>query len=143
LSVIGGVTPGGEMSLHIQEKPINAWNVILFLTHLLRRFGKLLVIWDGSPIHRSDLVKLFIKQVGSRRLHTELFPAYAPDLNPAESLWQHLKHDELANVCCRDLRHLTHELQLGINRIRVRPPLIQAFFEERGLELEKAHHKKV
>ena len=32
---------------------------------------------------------------------------YAPDLNPLDQgVWQHLKHVELANVCCTVLRHL-------------------------------------
>ena len=116
--------------------------MILFLTHLLNRFGRLLVIWDGSPIHRSELVKLFIQQVGSWQLRTEFFPAYAPDLNPAESLWQHLKHEELANICCGDLGQLSRELRLGINRVRARPALIQGFFEERGLIIPEYRPKK-
>jgi hypothetical protein len=38
--------------------------VVQFLKHALGRIpGKLLVIWDGSPIHRSKIVKEFLKRL--------------------------------------------------------------------------------
>ena len=41
-----------------------------FLTHLLRHIpGQLLVIWDGSPIHRCQAVKDFLAEGGARRIH--------------------------------------------------------------------------
>ena len=33
-----------------------------FLKHLMRQVeGKLLIVWDGSPIHRAGVVKEFLK----------------------------------------------------------------------------------
>ena len=72
-----------------------------FLRHLLRQIeGKLLVIWDGSPIHRGGAVKAFVASGASSRLQLEQLPGYAPDLNPDEGIWKHLKYVELKNVCC-------------------------------------------
>jgi hypothetical protein len=52
---------------------------------LLRKVsGKLLLIWDGSPIHRGQAVKDFLKRGAAKRLHLEQLPGYAPDLNPDE-----------------------------------------------------------
>ena len=31
----------------------------------------------------------------ARYIHLEQWPAYAPDMNPAEGVWQHLKRVEL------------------------------------------------
>ena len=48
--------------------------------------GRLLVIWDGLPAHRSRLVQHWV--AGQRaRLELERLPAYAPELNPVEYLW--------------------------------------------------------
>ena len=43
------------------------WDVVRFL-HLSRRIsGKLLVIWDGSPIHRARVIGDFLKREHGQR----------------------------------------------------------------------------
>jgi transposase len=70
-----------------------------------------------------------------RQVHLELLPPYAPDLNPGEGVWQHLKHVELRNLCCLDLGHLRTELGLAVARLRRRPDVIRGFFAGAGLDL--------
>ena len=53
------------------------------------------MIWDGASIHRSDEVKAFLANGWAKKIHLEQFSAYAPELNPNEGVWQHLKHVEL------------------------------------------------
>lgn len=79
---------------------------------------KLLVIWDRLNIHRAEEVKTLLSCGWARLIHIEEFPAYAPDLNPDEGVWQHLKHYELRKLCCLDLDHLEAELTLAIRRRR-------------------------
>jgi transposase len=97
--------------------------------------GDLLAVWDGSPIHRSKEIKAFLAGGGSQFVHLERLPAYAPELNPDEGVWQHLKHVELRNLCCRDLDHLSTELSLAVRRLREKPSLIQSFFAGAGLDI--------
>ncbi len=56
------------------------------------------------PIHRSHLIQEFLANGAAQRLHLERLPAYAPELNPGEGLWQQLKGVELRNLCCVDTR---------------------------------------
>jgi transposase len=136
LSVMSGITPQGRLYTLTRTEPLTSAESITFLFHLGRRIGgKLLIIWDGSPIHRSALVKEFLAAGGAGYVHLEQFPSYAPDLNPDEQVWQHLKHVEMKNMCCRDLHHLSMELNLAINRLRKKPHLIQSFFAGAGLDL--------
>ncbi len=44
--------------------------------------GKLLVIWDGAPIHRAQAIKDFLKRGAGKHLHLERLSGYAPELNP-------------------------------------------------------------
>src|SRR5262249_12705368 len=61
LSVMGGMTPEGKIYTLARQEPLNGRHSVEFLQHLLRVAGKrLLVIWDGSPIHRRVLVKEFV-----------------------------------------------------------------------------------
>jgi hypothetical protein len=60
----------------------------------------------------------------------------APELNPVEGVWDHLKYVELRNFCCWDLPHLNTELTLAIRRLRTKPHLIRACFAGAGLSLQ-------
>jgi transposase len=136
LSVMSGITLQGHLYTLTRTHALTSAESVTFLFHLGRCIGgKLLVIWDGSPIHRSALVKEFLAAGGAGFVYLEQFPAYAPDLNPDEQVWQHLKQVEMKNLCCDDLHHLSVELNLAINRLRKKPHLIQSFFAGAGLDI--------
>jgi transposase len=129
LSVIGAITTQGQLLFQMQDHSYTAADVVRFLRLLLRKIpGKLLVIWDGSPIHRAQVVKDLLARGAAKRMHLERLPGYAPDLNPEEGIWNLLKRRELKNVCCRDLADLTKELQWAKGRLRHRREPILACF---------------
>jgi transposase len=136
LSVMSGVTPQGWLFTMTRYDSLNGLDSIHFLKHLHSQTDrKLLVIWDGSPIHRSIDVRTFLENGAAKEIHLERLPAYAPDLNPDEWVWSYLKQVELRNVCCFNLGHLHQQLNLAILRLRRKPDLILSFFEEAGLLL--------
>jgi transposase len=97
--------------------------------------GKLLLIWDGSPIHRGGAVKDFLSSGASRRLKLEQLPGYAPDLNPDEGIWKHLKYVELKNVCCQNLSELKVELRKAKERLRHKRDVILGCIRQPGFEV--------
>jgi transposase len=136
LSVMSGITLEGEWYTLVRYHALKGEASVRFLKHLQRYLAKkLLVIWDGSPIHRDKQVKAFLSETGAGRLQIEALPPYAPDLNPVEGVWQHLKHVELRNLCCSNLDHLHDELDLAIMRLRDKPKVIQSFFAGAGLAI--------
>jgi len=135
LSVMGGVTTMGKVYSMVRPTSLNGTHSIAFLLHLGRLVGgRLLVIWDGSPIHRRAEVQEFVASETAGGVRLESLPAYAPDLNPVEWLWRHLKEVELRNLTCLDLDQLHLELHLALGRIRQRPSLVTSFFKGAGLE---------
>ena len=137
LSVMGGVTPTGKIYTLIRQESLNGLHTIEFLKHLIRHVGpRLLVVWDGSPIHRRKEVKQFLASAIGHGVRVERLPPYAPDLNPVEGAWQHLKHVEMRNLVCLDLEELHLELYLAVGRLRQKPRLIRSFFVEAGLEAQ-------
>lgn len=127
LSVISGVTPDGRLFARIQDTAFRGPAVVGFLRQLLRQLpGRLMIVWDGAPIHRGQAVKDFLGSGAAQRLHLERLPAYAPDLNPDEGVWNHLKRVELKNRCCQDLDELRWELGLALRRLRRRPHILAA-----------------
>jgi hypothetical protein len=58
-----------------QERSFKGEDVVGFLKYLMRRIeGKLLLIWDGSSIHRGGAVKDFVSSGASRGLKLEQLP---------------------------------------------------------------------
>jgi transposase len=136
LSVVGAVTPQGKIATMVRQEAINGLHIIEFVLHLGHVIGdRLLLIWDNSPIHRRVEVMEFLAEVGPA-IHLEPLPPYAPDLNPVEWLWKHLKQVELRNLACLDLEELHMELHLALGRVRKRLALVRSFFEGAGLTLE-------
>jgi transposase len=134
LSAISAIAPEGKLYFHCQDRAINSEDVVAFLEHLLREVsGRIVIIWDGAPIHRSQVIREFLANGAAQRLHLERLPAYAPELNPGEGLWQQLKGVELRHVCCFSIPHLKHELRDAVKRVRRKPRLIKGFF--RGAKL--------
>ena len=129
LSAIRGITQQGRIFMQMQERAYKAEDVVRFVRVLLRKIsGKLLVIWDGSPIHRADVIKAFLASPEGKRVHLERLPGYAPELNPQEQVWNLLKRRELKNLCCQDLAHLRRELVHAKERLRHRKAILQHCF---------------
>ena len=94
--------------------------------------GRLLVIWDGLPAHRSSLVQHCV--AGQRaRLELERLPAYAPELNPVEYLWGYWKHHELPNFCPKNFAELSDHARRALRRMRARPALVRSFWQQAQL----------
>ncbi len=134
LSAMSGITPEGKLYMTVLDRSYKGPDVVNFLRHLLRHIpGKLLVLWDRAPIHRSKVVKDFLAQGASARIHLEQLPAYAPELNPDEGIWNYLKRVELKNLSCHDIPHLVRELRHAKERLRHRTHIIQACVKQPGL----------
>ena len=133
LSVIGAMTPDGRVLLHVQSQAYRSAHVVRFLRHLLRHIpGTVLVIWDGSPIHRSRTIKAFLASGGAARMQLERLPGYAPDLNPVEGIWQYLKRVELRNLCCHTLVELRAELRVALASLRHKRDVVRSFVKHCG-----------
>jgi transposase len=137
LSVMAGVTPQGKLFTLVRPTSLNSSHSVVFLKHVLRQTGKkLLVVWDGSPIHRWKEVREFLAGPGANKVHAEALPGYAPELSPLDQgVWSHLKDVEMGNLSCLDLEQLHLELHLAIGRLQQKPHLIKSFFAAAGLDL--------
>jgi transposase len=136
LSIMSGVSPTGGLFTMIREDALNGDAAVMFLRHVRRCVDrKLLVIWDGSPIHRGKIMQNFLQNGAAKYIHLEALPPYAPDLNPDEGVWRYTKCADLRNICCLDLHELHRHVRGSYERLRRRPSLIKSFFSQAGLTL--------
>jgi len=131
-SVIGAITPAGTLYVRGQNRAFTSADVVRFLKHLRSQIGsKLLIVWDGAPIHYGE-VKTYLAQGAAADIQLLRLPGYAPDLNPIEGIWHYLKHVELKNLCCHDLNELWSELRKAIARLRHKPQVITGCIRQVG-----------
>jgi transposase len=100
ISAISGISVSPKrfhctLYCQLYEDNIQSEEVAAFLRHLLHQVhGPLIILLDNGKAHRGEPVQELLAR--TTRLHLEPFPPYAPELNPDEGVWNHLK-STLAN----------------------------------------------
>ncbi len=136
LSVISAITPitlDGRLFLQVRTDSYKGEAVVGFLRVVVRKSaGKVLLIWDGSPIHHGQAVKDFLRAGAAKRLHRERLPTYAPALTPDEGIGNYVPRVERGNVGAMEMAELRHRLGRAAVRVRHKPDLIRACSRQCG-----------
>ena len=89
-----------------------------------------MVLWDGGSIHRGPALAALLAR--HPRLHVERLPAYAPELNRDEQVWNHFKA-ELANGCPLTVDDRLEDLTRVAQHTRRSSRLLRGFIHEADL----------
>jgi len=108
--------------------------VLAMLRALRRRYprGYLLVL-DRWSVHRSAVRQLLAR--GDGRVEVEWLPAYAPELNPVEQVWQRTKYTDLPNFVPEQAEHLRLEVEGSLVKTRSQQSILRSFFAYAKLKL--------
>ena len=107
-------------------------NAELFVT-LLRRMMRhrtkpVHLVLDGLPAHKTALVKAYVASTnGMLTLH--FLPGYAPELNPDELVWSHVKRTGVARAPLRRGETLHEKIEAQLSAMKRMPHLIRSFFK--------------
>jgi len=96
--------------------------------------ARLIVVWDRLNTHVSKAMKALVAE--REWLTVVLLPGYAPDLNPVESLWAHVKRS-LANLSARTLSELETLLRKRLKALQYRHSVLGGFLTGTGLTLDR------
>jgi transposase len=101
--------------------------------------GPLVVVWDNLNAHVSAAMAELI--AARDWLTVYRLPPYAPELNPVEAVWSHLKRS-LANLAKRNIGQLTALVKTRLKRMQYRPGLLEGFLAKTDLDLTlcNSHH---
>jgi len=129
LNMISAVSPQGEFRFMLHEGSVTAKVFKTFLQRLLAGAEHpIFLVVDGHPIHKSRLVRDFVKSTNGR-LQLYFLPPYAPHLNPDEQVWAHVKRD----VSKRGVESQEQMKALALSalrRIQRLPELVKSFFRQ-------------
>lgn len=139
LSVISAITVSPQrrrLGLYFQIHPnnIRSEQMVPFLSSLHRALGrKFILVLDRYSVHRKSVRLLRAKHPDW--FSTEWLPAYSPELDPTEQVWNHSKYSDLANFVPEDVAHLGRELESSLWQQKHKPELLRSYFQHAKLKL--------
>lgn len=131
IQMISAISPRGELRFRVYEGRMNADVFIGFLKALLESVpGKIYLIVDGHPVHRSKKVKEFVEEHSEGRLKLFFLPPYSPDLNPDEWVWNNVKNDRIARSVIMSKDDLKAKALGALRRLQKLPNVVRGFFHD-------------
>ena len=97
--------------------------------HHLRR--SLLLVCDRWSVHRAAVNRL--QENGAAWLVVDWLPAYAPELDPVENVWNQSKYGDLANFIPDDIFQMHDVLDDLLQQYRRDPARLHSFFRSAHL----------
>ena len=128
LNVISAVNARGEFWAATYNGKLNAEAFVAFLQNFMQgRTGKVFLVVDGHPAHKAGLVKAYVQSLQGR-LELHFLPPYAPDLNPDEFVWSHMKSNGVSKKPLKQNESLQKRIDQDLNAIRRNRKLVRSFF---------------
>jgi Transposase and inactivated derivatives len=128
VSAISAVNTRGGFWYEIYTERLNASRFLELLKHFMRgRKGPVLLVLDGHPAHIAKAVAQYVQSLKGR-LELHFLPGYAPELNPDEFVWNHLKGQGVSKKPLRRDESLRSRVQTDLAAIKSRPALVRSFF---------------
>ncbi len=107
---------------------LNAEAFVAFLQNFMKgRSGKTFLVIDGHPAHTAKLVDCYLETMEGR-LELHRLPSYAPDLNPDEFVWAHMKKNGVSKKPLKQNESLLKRVQKDLVSIRDNRALVRSFF---------------
>ena len=129
VSAISTVNALGEFWFEIYTERLNATKFIDLLAHFMRRRkSPVLLVLDSHPAHIAKSVARYVQSLKGR-LELHFLPGYAPELNPDEFVWNHLKRQGVSKKPLLKNESLRHRVHADLTDIQSRPGLVRSFFK--------------
>jgi transposase len=127
VNVISAISPRGRLWFRCYRGNLDAARFLQFLRALLRDVrGEIDLVLERHPAHVAAVVARFI-HAHRARLTVHLLPGYAPDLNPDEHVWAHLKGLFRRTPIDRD-ENLASAVDASMTMIQDDRALVRGFF---------------
>lgn len=128
ISAASAVTSSGAFWYCTYESGLTAALFVTLLKKMMRgRRKPIHLVLDGLPAHKTMLVKDYVASTNGR-LTLHFLPGYAPDLNPDELVWSHIKRTGVARAPLRKGEKLAEKIDAQLAEIKRLPELVKSFF---------------
>lgn len=133
INAISALSNSGGFWYHVFQGKFTADKCIECFKKLQRNRKKpILLIVDGHPVHKSKKVQSYIESLEGK-LELVFLPPYAPDLNPDELVWNHMRNIGTSKKPLKKNESLFNRAILDLESIKRDKNLIKSFFQEEGV----------
>ncbi len=128
LRLISAVSPRGDLKFATFEGRMTSRRFVDFLKKLRADTGKpIIVIADNATYHKDGSARRY-RQATPEGIRVELLPAYSPELNPDEQVWNHLKA-RLGKLFIESKEGLKRMAKATLLSIQRNTKLVLSFFQ--------------
>ncbi len=128
ISAASAVNAKGAFWYCTYEGGLTAELFVKLLRKMMRHRSKPVhLVVDGLLAHKTKLVKSFVESPKGR-LTLHFLPGYAPELNPDELVWSHVKRTGVARAPLRKGERLLDKIEAQLAEIKKAPELVRSFF---------------
>jgi transposase len=129
ISAASAVNASGAFWYCTYQGGLNAELFVTLLRQMMRnRCKPVHLVVDGLPAHKTALVKSYVASTrGMLTLH--FLPGYAPELNPDELVWSHMKRTGVARAPLQRGEKLRDKIEAQLRAIKRTPKLVRSFFK--------------
>lgn len=129
ISAASAVNAKGAFWFCTYKGALNAELFVILLKKMMRyRRRPVHLVVDGLPAHKKACVKKYVESTNGK-LTLHFLPGYAPDLNPDELVWSHVKRTGVARRPLRKGENLNEKITEQLAEIQDQPELVRAFFD--------------
>lgn len=130
LNMISAVSSQGEFRFMIVEGRVKSKTFIEFIRRLMHNATRpIFLIVDGHSIHKAVAVRKFVETFKGK-LRLFFLPAYSPELNPDERVWNDLKNNAIGRKMITTPAALKREVLGHLRFIQKSPDRIRAYFQD-------------
>jgi transposase len=127
LNMLSAVNALGHFRFMTVEGRVNASVFRDFLKRLITGMErKIFLIVDGHPAHKAKLVSRFVAD-NAQAIELFFLPPYAPELNPDELAWGHIK-TRIAKATVQTKQELKAMVDRVMRRLQRMPEIVAGFF---------------
>jgi transposase len=129
ISAASAVNSKGGFWFRTYEGALNSELFVELLEGMMKyRRKPLHLVLDSLPAHKTALVKKYVASTNGR-LTLHFLPGYAPDLNPDELVWSHVKRTGTARRPLQKGEKLREKIEAQLANLKGMPNLVRSFFK--------------
>lgn len=133
LNMLSAISARGEMRFMVVKGKVNGGVFIAFLKRLIQNSKrKIYLVVDGHPTHRAKQTREFVDSV-SDRLELVFLPAYSPELNPDELVWNDVK-GKIGRSRIAGRWDLHRTVVRHLRKIQKNPAHVRSYFREKHVQ---------